>query len=296
MLQPINIYIDHVWTVEHKEGLFAKSLKDRLKTIKKPFYVRTFDEINDKSDDWETPTLENIRAADIVIPIISSEYLAFVSEEQEKTFNEIIDSGNRYLFPILFKASNWENYNWIVRTNLIPDDNIPISKKSDEEIDRILYQLVNTIETIISKSQDEAIINLHEKVSETINSKNVVFISHDHDDADFAELLKLQLEKNGIIGWIDSERLKIGQDWRQEIDDGINNSLAVIAIMTPEARKSEYVTYEWAYAWGRGKKIFPIMLKQTSLHPRLESLQYLDFTKRESRPYDKLISSIKELL
>ena len=69
----------------------------------------------------------------------------------------------------------------------------------------------------------------------------------------------------------------------------------MIAIMTPDARKSEYVTYEWAFAWGKGKPIFPIMLKQTQLHPRLESLQYLDFTNRTTRPWDKLISSIKEL-
>ena len=131
-----------------------------------------------------------------------------------------------------------------------------------------------------------------------VKQKNnkIVFISHDHDDADFAELLKLYLEKNKISGWIDSERLKIGQDWREEIDEGIKNSVAVIAIMTPEARKSEYVTYEWAFAWGKGIKIFPIMLKQTPLHPRLESLQYLDFTNRGTRPWDELIESIEKLL
>lgn len=103
------------------------------------------------------------------------------------------------------------------------------------------------------------------------------------------------MEKRGLVGWIDSERLKIGQDWREEIDQGIENSVAVIAIMTPEARKSEYVTYEWAFAWGKGKKIFPVLLKQTPLHPRLESLQYLDFTNKAVRPWDELIKSIVEL-
>ena len=112
----------------------------------------------------------------------------------------------------------------------------------------------------------------------------------------FAELLKLKLEKNELNGWIDSERLKIGQDWREEIDQGIQNSIALIAVMTPDARKSEYVTYEWSFAWGKGVKIFPILLKQTPLHPRLESLQYLDFTNRASRPWNELIKSLKELI
>lgn len=47
---------------------------------------------------------------------------------------------------------------------------------------------------------------------------------------------------------------------------------------------------------GKGKKIYPVMLKQTQLHPRLESLQYLDFTNRTTRQYGKLIESIKELI
>lgn len=103
------------------------------------------------------------------------------------------------------------------------------------------------------------------------------------------------MEKNGINAWIDAEKLKIGQDWRQEIDDGIIKSIAVIVIMTPNAKSSEYVTYEWSFAWGNKIPIFPIMLKQTPLHPRLESLQYLDFTNRITRPWKQLIDSIKKL-
>jgi hypothetical protein len=57
----------------------------------------------------------------------------------------------------------------------------------------------------------------------------------------------LRLEKEGIKGWIDTERLRAGEDWRKEIDDTIKESLALVVIMTPEARKSEYVTYEWAF-------------------------------------------------
>lgn len=37
------------------------------------------------------------------------------------------------------------------------------------------------------------------------------------------------------------------------------------------------------------------MLKLTQLHPRLESLQYLDFTNRATRLWGKFIESIKEL-
>ena len=64
-------------------------------------------------------------------------------------------------------------------------------------------------------------------------------------------------------------------------------------IMTPEAKASEYVTYEWAFAWGLGIKVIPIMLRSTELHPRLEASQYLDFTNAKIRPWDRLIEEVR---
>ena len=79
-------------------------------------------------------------------------------------------------------------------------------------------------------------------------------------------------------------------DWRQEIDDAILTSSAVILVLTPEAKKSEYVTYQWAFALGSGKSIVPLMLRDTPIHPRLEIFQYLDFTNRRARPWTRLLS------
>ncbi len=77
------------------------------------------------------------------------------------------------------------------------------------------------------------------------------------------------------------------------IDLAIKDAFALIVIMTPEAKASEYVTYEWAFAWGVGVKVIPIMLKTTPLHPRLEALQYLDFTVPKSRPWERLIEEAR---
>jgi hypothetical protein len=119
------------------------------------------------------------------------------------------------------------------------------------------------------------------------------FICHAHEDGDFAELLKMKIEQAGYSAWVDTERLQAGNDWRIEIDDGIRYSCCLIVILSPIARKSEYVTYEWAFAWGMGINVLPIVIKQTSMHPRLETLQYLDFTNRLSRPWDRLLEILK---
>ncbi len=66
-----------------------------------------------------------------------------------------------------------------------------------------------------------------------------IFVSHAKEDGDFAELLKLKLERERHEAWVDSDRLDPGLDWRSEIDEAVREALAVLAIMSPEARASE---------------------------------------------------------
>jgi tetratricopeptide (TPR) repeat protein len=121
-----------------------------------------------------------------------------------------------------------------------------------------------------------------------------VFISYQHDDGEFAENLIHAVEKNGFKTWIDSDRLNPGEDWREGIDQAIRDAFALIVIMSPTAKASEYVTYEWAFAWGCGLKVIPVMYRKTELHPRLESLQYMDFTNRSIRPWDSLMKVLQK--
>jgi HEAT repeat protein len=119
-----------------------------------------------------------------------------------------------------------------------------------------------------------------------------IFISYEHNDLDFAENVISRLEKEGFTTWADN-KLNAGEEWRTMIDLAIKNAFALVVIMTPTAKASEYVTYEWAFAWGVGVKVIPIMLNLTPLHPRLEALQYLDFTNPKARPWVRLVEEVK---
>jgi tetratricopeptide (TPR) repeat protein len=119
-----------------------------------------------------------------------------------------------------------------------------------------------------------------------------VFISYKHDDSDFAENLIQRVKGEGFTTWIDTDGLHPGDDWREGIDQAIRAAFALIVIMSPAAEASSYVTYEWAFAWGCGIKVIPVMYKKTELHPRLGSLQYLDFT-NSIRPWDRLMRTLK---
>lgn len=121
-----------------------------------------------------------------------------------------------------------------------------------------------------------------------------VFISYNHDDGDFAELLQSRIERVGFNTWMDEGQLRAGQNWRVEIDRAIREAFALIVVMTPRAKTSEYVTYEWAFAWGVGVEVIPLVFEETQLHPRLEALHYLDFTNRSARRWDRLMEALRK--
>ena len=286
----MKIFIDHFPSTDE----FASNLAKRIKKIDEELSITTFLDIRESgfiAEDGEDVRIMN--ESDILIPIITSEFLSFYPTKSEDKYTEILETDNKIIFPIIYNKTNWSSKNWIVKSKIFPSNNEVFEELNSNEQASVLNELVLTIINIFSEFKKRKNKSTKSKKPKTVDGQ--VFISHSHNDADFAELLKLHLEKNGIKCWMDNERLKIGQDWREEIDSGIEKSKAIIVIMSPDARKSEYVTYEWAFAWGKGIKIFPIMLNQTSLHPRLESLQYMDFTNRVTRPYDELVENIKEI-
>jgi HEAT repeat protein len=121
-----------------------------------------------------------------------------------------------------------------------------------------------------------------------------IFISYNHEDNDFSEILSHKLHDSGFSTWRDVDMLRAGEVWRVEIDQAIKDSFAMIVVMTPEAKISEYVTYEWAFALGVGVRIMPIMLRRIELHPRLQDIQFLDFTGRV-RPWLELVDTVQAI-
>jgi len=105
-----------------------------------------------------------------------------------------------------------------------------------------------------------------------------VFISYKHEQIELARPLKSKLKEAGFDVWTDRDILA-GTEWREKIDEEIRKSIALIVIMTPEAKASEYVTYEWAFAYGAGVRVIPLIyIGPDELHPRLKTLQYIDYS------------------
>jgi CheY-like chemotaxis protein len=105
----------------------------------------------------------------------------------------------------------------------------------------------------------------------------------------------MKLQAANIDVWLDQGALHAGTEWRNAIDEGISASEVVLVVITPPSCKSAYVTYEWAFALGKGIKVIPLLREGNidDLHPRLAVLQYLDFRDPKTLPWASLFKEIE---
>jgi len=118
------------------------------------------------------------------------------------------------------------------------------------------------------------------------------FMSYASKDAIFADLARMKLKEAGVQVWIDHGALRAGEEWRNAIDEGISSSDVLLVVISPQSCESPYVTYEWAFALGKGIKVIPLLLEDSDIHPRLGVLQYLDFRNHRTGPWQELTQEI----
>lgn len=309
----------------HRDKRYVEKLLRYLKVLDREV---EFDVWSDRKivpgQNWHSEITRHIEEAQIAILLVSTDYLAsdWISKKELPALLEEQAHRGLRILPLVLKPSLWK-LTPLAYYRLLPEGGRALSSLSRPEQDRVLVELVEEVRASLrhrrdavktrkpsrprKKPGDRPPSELLDKVGGHLSATTPVapqkatqkplsfFISHSKDDGDFAENLKFTLEKEGFFGWIDTDVLQAGTDWRQEIDDAILSSTAVILVLSPESKQSEYVTYEWAFALGSGLRIVPLMLKDTPIHPRLEIFQYLDFTNRRARPWARLLSLLREL-
>lgn len=102
-----------------------------------------------------------------------------------------------------------------------------------------------------------------------------VFISYSTQNFDFARHLRTLLNAQGFTVWLDQSRLAPSSRWWTEIEDNIERCAALIVIMSPSSRESDWVEREVLYAERLHKPICPVLL-EGEVWPRLANLQAAD--------------------
>lgn len=120
-----------------------------------------------------------------------------------------------------------------------------------------------------------------------------IFISYSREDSHYAYSLASALENEGFEVWID-KHIEYGAKWIHVIQERIESCTAFIVIMTPNARKAEWVTSELAHAKDCDKPIFPLLLEGKEPWIEVKNRQFLD-VKDRSLPPKKFYEQLAEV-
>lgn len=109
-----------------------------------------------------------------------------------------------------------------------------------------------------------------------------IFLSYRSTEAEFALRLAADLKNAGVNLWMDRLDIKPGDDWPKALQAGLDHSVAMLAVVSPEYVASGHCMREVARAVRLGLPIIPLLLrpvtKKEDWPMDLERLQYVDFT------------------
>lgn len=287
----------------HRDEEWKDSLLRHLRVLQRRGALEIWDSSEiEPGSEWSKSIRDELFKCDIAILLVSPDALAsdFIAEREIPALIRRNREGDLVVLPLHVRRSLWTEVPGLAELQFLNPASRPLAELSERERDEQLAEIAQRLGRLVqelSRREESGKFTSSRQVRGSLhNAQASFFISHAREDGDFAELLSLRMEREHLQGWIDVDRLSPGVDWRADIDDAIKKAPALIAVMSPEARASEYVTYEWAFAWGSDIPIIPLMLRPTSLHPRLATLQYLDFSNRNGRPWDALFDSLRKSL
>ncbi len=97
-----------------------------------------------------------------------------------------------------------------------------------------------------------------------------IFLSHSSKDAAIAEQICERLEKNGIRCFIAPRNIRPGKEYAEEIINGIDESAAVVLLMSENANSSPHVLREVEHAVSGGTPILVYKIEDVALSKSME--------------------------
>jgi hypothetical protein len=119
-----------------------------------------------------------------------------------------------------------------------------------------------------------------------------VFISYERTDRELVRSIAEGLRDAGVDTRFD-DQLRVGGTWPRELEALIDGCFALIVLMTPESRNSNFVGKEIRFAQEIGRPIIPVLIRDThSL--LLVDVQHID-ARANNRPIDELLAALQSL-
>lgn len=109
------------------------------------------------------------------------------------------------------------------------------------------------------------------------DSDHQVFVSYSFEDNNIMKKLKKTLQSNGIKCYVAEHDENYGNSLSAKLSDAIDDSKAVIVILTKKGSMSLSVGQEIGYAKKARKQVIPLLEKNVDLPVMLQGLEYISF-------------------
>ncbi|MBL8117866.1 MAG: toll/interleukin-1 receptor domain-containing protein [Anaerolineae bacterium] len=103
-----------------------------------------------------------------------------------------------------------------------------------------------------------------------------IFLSYSRVQYYLAEAVVLQLQKREVLVWFDVQQLEPGSDWQQDIQNGLDQSGAVLLLASRAALDSPYVEREWRRALELGHPVIVALVERVRLPRDLRGCPIID--------------------
>ena len=125
-----------------------------------------------------------------------------------------------------------------------------------------------------------------------------VFISYSHQDKHFADKLVKALRTAGYNPWIDTLKLKVGDNWIEKTNQGLAQSDFIVAVLSESYNKSRWGQHELsAFAMKEvstnRNNILPVLIEDCEIPVFLQDRLYADFRVSFEDGLKQLLSALK---
>lgn len=119
-----------------------------------------------------------------------------------------------------------------------------------------------------------------------------IFISYGRKDSrELAINLRDDLMAVGYSVWLDLNEIPGGADWSQKIEDAIEQSHIMLALLSPASYHSQWCRAEQLRATRKGKRLIPLLAVEGAEVPlHLEHMNYLNFA--DAKRYDEMFRDL----
>ncbi len=121
-----------------------------------------------------------------------------------------------------------------------------------------------------------------------------IFISYAHQDKAFANRLAESLKAANYEPWIDTQSIKVGENFIEKTDQALSESEYIVAVLSESYRAQQALSaFAMKEVTANRNKILPALLEDCEIPVFLQDRLYADFRKSFDEGFNQLLAALK---